>query len=218
MPCTQHQARFEGVFGAVFVFGQKKLHFAPNHSANMKSFLSQCLTLILLSVLMSGCSLFQGKSKTDPINITLVGGQITLNQKALPARNWTMSQLETAWGKADRVANLANNIYTYDKKGLIFYNTPGTEEVSAFNVYYNTASMPTNFDPKGAFKGKLSIEGKLVSAEWTAEDFQKALPQYKFASSYSSSTFRGESQGVYVYLQYTNDLSKLVYVNMGFVQ
>jgi len=49
---------------------------------------------------------------------------------------WNLQEVIMIMGRYDRVSNLANNIYTYDSKGVLIYEAPGSAKVSEINVSF----------------------------------------------------------------------------------
>lgn len=147
--------------------------------------------------------------------ITLNSGTLKVNTKTL-STPWTFAQFKNALGKSDRVFDGYNTIHTYDDKGIILYQTPDTETVSAFNAYYGKENH--DFSPSGRYDGSIKIENTEITKYMTISAIKRKLPKYNFVESYASTIFRGEYKGVYVFVQYNDAIDEITYVNFGFTE
>lgn len=123
----------------------------------MKTFF---LSLILASLTITGWSQ----------NIELTDNSLTISGSKIPA-NVAMRQFPSILGPHDRKANLANNIHTYDKKGLYLYENPKSMVVTNIAIQYMEQDL--SFAPEANYKGKFTINGYKISKKLKAEKLNK---------------------------------------------
>jgi len=171
------------------------------------------LLTIPIFLLLASYTFDISKSKAvgPPTVVDLSDGVLTINGVAL-VKPMTIQQYESILGKADKVYPLSNTIHTYNNRGMILYQTPGEDEVLAFNMYYGKAKV--SFMPKNLFNGTLTINGLTITPDLSESEIVKLLPQYNFVESYGYK--RGAYMGMYVFLNYDRKKGKLKYVNIGY--
>lgn len=123
------------------------------------------LSLILTSLAIAGWSQ----------TIELTNSSLSINGSSIPA-NSAIRQFQSILGPHDRKANLANNIHTYDGKGLYIYEDP--KSLIIINIAVQYMAQDLSFAPKANYKGKLTINGYKISKKMKAEKLTK-IPSSK---------------------------------------
>jgi hypothetical protein len=125
---------------------------------------------------------------------------------------WDLQEVIRAVGRYDRVANLANNIYTYDSKGVLLYEAPGSGKVSEINVSFIVDRF--DFSARSGFSGAFSIDNFRYSEKSTIDEVRRDLAAYKIEKAYGDS-YRISMGGIYIYFNYDAATNKLTYVSFG---
>lgn len=73
-----------------------------------------------------------------------------------------------------------NNIYTYDKLGLLIYQKPNTKTISSIAIDFKKQSY--SFSPKSTFQGILRINGTVISY-YTSLQALKEIPSLSIENS-----------------------------------
>jgi hypothetical protein len=109
----------------------------------------------------------------------------------------------------------ANDIFTYDKTGIILYRPPASDKISDFNMYYGKdPDSKYKFIPKKYFKGKFIVDGFTIASNTSLAEVQKALPQYEFEKT-SIEAYRGSLYGLYIYLRYDDAEKNISWISVG---
>jgi len=166
--------------------------------------------MIALLLFMPGNA--ESKDKAKALKISVSKGELKIN-KVKFSFPWTYEMFEKALGKSDRIYKGSNDIHTYDEKGIILYQKPGTPTVSDFNIYFNLKEN-YKFTPQSIFSGEFYIEGVRVDQNLSLEELKKKLPQYNFKESLIGS-YKGEYKGVYFYIDYNESQTEIIYISCG---
>ena len=152
------------------------------------------------------------------MNVTINKGKFAINKvKMIPV--WTLTNCETALGKADRSKDGYNFTHTYDDLAVVLFEPKVNEKpggtVSEIQFYFNHPSDPPANAPSGTYKGKMKI-GKLnVTGNMTPAQMLKGLKGWKKTDSYSEHNFRMAQKGLYVYFLFNDAETKLIKVSIG---
>ena len=125
---------------------------------------------------------------------------------------WDMKEVITAIGRYDRVTILANTIYTYDSKGVLVYETPGSGKVSEINISFIIDK--NEFSAKAGFTGAFSVDNFRFSGKSTIDEVRNSLKAYKIEKSYGD-CYRVSTGGIYIYFSYDPATGKLTLVSFG---
>jgi hypothetical protein len=117
---------------------------------------------------------------------------------------WKINPFLTAVGGKYITKNLFHTVYTFDELGVHVYEYPKREEANEVQVSFVKQKM--KFAPKNNFQGSFKLEKMVITRKTPIEKVMKTLPSYKFTKSTSTNSYRGEYKGVYVYLNYSDDL------------
>jgi hypothetical protein len=85
----------------------------------------------------------------------------------------TLTEYHRILGKPDRTTRLKNNIYTYDKLGILLYQRPGEETISAISLDF--VKWNYDFSPKNSFQGAFVVDGRVLRSDFP----QSALPSLR---------------------------------------
>lgn len=125
---------------------------------------------------------------------------------------WELQEVIRAIGRYDRVANLANNIYTYDSKGVLLYEAPDSGKISEINVSFIVDKY--DFSAKTGFTGAFSVDNFRYNGNSTIDEVKKNLAAYKIEKGIGDS-YRVSMGGIYIYFTYDPVTGRLVYVSFG---
>lgn len=128
------------------------------------------------------------------------------------ASPWVLQEVISALGRYDRVANLANNIYTYDGKGVLVYEAPDSGKASEINVSFIIDKY--DFSARAGFTGAFSVDNFRYSGKSTIDEVKKNLAAYKIEKAYGDS-YRVSMGGIYIYFNYNNITNQLINVSFG---
>ena len=178
----------------------------------MKVMIKKLKFILFLTILMQISSGLYAQMK-----IEIKEGIIKVNGIMLTSP-WTFENMTNSkvFGKEDR-SDLggANDIFTYDNKGIIFYKVPKTNKVSDFNLYFGKdPDQMYNFIPTGLYPGVLNIEGFSISATTSLASLQSALKKYNFVKT-SIEAYYGEFNNIYLYIQFDPQEKNIYWVSIG---
>ncbi|HPS58695.1 MAG TPA: hypothetical protein PK514_11375 [Spirochaetota bacterium] len=125
---------------------------------------------------------------------------------------WDLQEVIRSIGRYDRVANLANNIYTYDSKGVLVYEAPGYGKVSEINISFIVDRY--DFSAKSGFTGAFSVDNFRYNEKSTIDEVRKNLAAYKIEKGIGDS-YRVSMGGIYIYFTYDSATGRLIYVSFG---
>jgi len=125
---------------------------------------------------------------------------------------WDLKTVLNSIGRYDRVANLANNIYTYDSMGILVYETPGSSKVNEINLGWVKENY--DFSAKVTFSGTFMIDNIRYDNSVTIDQVRKNLARYKIEKAYGDS-YRVSLSGIYIYFNYDPQTMKITYVAFG---
>jgi hypothetical protein len=150
-------------------------------------------------------------------NMEIKGGELKINGTKIqyPWTTAALTQSKTL-GAPDR-SDLggSNDIFTYDTKGVMLYQTPNTTEVSAMNIYYGfDENNHYDFTPGGMYKGIFKVDGFLIKANTSLAEVKAKLPKYGFSKSVIGA-YRGEYKNLYIYLQYDDAEKNIYWISIG---
>lgn len=150
-------------------------------------------------------------SQDSNIELSIKNRTLFINGRQI-ASPWDLQAVVNAIGQYDRVSNLANNIYTYDSKGILLYEAPNTSKVSEINIGWITESY--DFSSKTTFSGVFMIDNVRYSPSTTIDEVKKNLAGYKIEKAYGDS-YRVSLGGIYIYFNYDPSTMKIIYVAFG---
>ena len=125
---------------------------------------------------------------------------------------WELQEVIRAIGRYDRVANLENNIYTYDSKGVLLYEAPDSGKISEINVSFIVDKY--DFSAKAGFTGAFSVDNFRYNGNSTIDEVKKNLAAYKIEKGIGDS-YRVSMGGIYIYFTYDPVTGRLIYVSFG---
>lgn len=169
------------------------------------------LFTLIVSIITQSISAQEGQPK-----LQVKSGDIIINKTKIK-RPWSFDQFTSAkaLGKSSR-ENLGggNDIFTYDASGIMLYRA-SNKNIMAFNIYFGLdESEYHDFNPSGYYKGKIMVEKFAITSSTSIAEVKKALPQYKFEMSLIEA-YRGEYNGLYIYLRYNQDETKILWSSIG---
>ncbi|MFC2114180.1 hypothetical protein ACFLRI_02410 [Bacteroidota bacterium] len=168
---------------------------------------------LLFSFTVLLCSYSPPPAK-NKVSVEISMGKITINKLAIQYP-WAHTFFKIALGNENRIEPGVNDIYTYDKLGIILYKKSGSEYISDFNIYMGVdPDEDSEFIPTGLFKGKLLIEDISITASTSLNDIKKLLLDYKFHKS-SLGAYRGEYKGLYIYVQFDVNEQNIYWMAVG---
>ncbi len=148
--------------------------------------------------------------------LQIKGGNITINKEKIKVP-WSFAQYTSTKALGINYRSElggGNDIFSYDNTGIMLYRA-SNKNVMAFNVYFGKDEDEWHdFNPTGYFKGKIMVEKFAISENTTIDQVKKALPQYKFEMSLIEA-YRGEYKGLYIYLRYNKDETKILWSSIG---
>lgn len=135
------------------------------------------------------------------------------------SNNWSVAPLLADLGQPDSIFTGYNKLYIYKKKGIVvFEKMNGTSpsgiisEVQFFidrNVGENAYNLTDNYT--GTLKaGKLNLTPELSSTIAKSK-----LKKWHITDSYAENSYRFYNYGVYMYLQFNTDETRLMKVSIG---
>lgn len=125
---------------------------------------------------------------------------------------WDLQEVIRAIGRYDRVSNLSNNIYTYDSKGVLLYETPGSAKVSEINVSFIIDKY--DYSARTGFTGAFSVDNFKYTGKSTMDEVRKNLAAYKIEKGFGDS-YRVSMSGIYIYFTYDPATGMLTYISFG---
>lgn len=117
------------------------------------------------------------------------------------ARPWATDAIFAALGPPDRVEHGFNAVSLYDRHGIgIFTDDPPTyvREVQLCH----TRDAEDRFRARRRFDGTFRLESLTLGRRVAIEDVARAAPAYAFTQTDFSDGYRGEQDGLYVYVNY----------------
>ncbi len=145
------------------------------------------------------------------IDFAIKGRVLYVNGKKIMSP-WDLQDVIRAIGRYDRVANLANSIYTYDSKGVLLYEAPGTGKVSEINVSFIIDKY--DFSARAGFTGAFSVDNFVYNEKTTIDEVKQNLSSYKIEKAYGDS-YRISLGGIYIYFNYNPSTKTLTYISFG---
>jgi len=137
-----------------------------------KKLIAVCFMLLIIGLVSCQSEPVKDQADHSEKIVVMVQNDTLFINKNKIASPWKLEIIQKFFGKHDNVFNLANNIYTYDKKGIYFYEPLDPKnEVSEINLLYGKGNY--KFSPKGIFTGDCSINGLKISDKTTADNIQK---------------------------------------------
>ncbi|MCA6363268.1 MAG: hypothetical protein IM638_09530 [Bacteroidetes bacterium] len=139
--------------------------------------------------------------------------------KILVSSNWQIAPLLNELGAPDSVFVGFNKLHIYKKKGIVIFEKKNGEkpsgtvsEVQFFldrNVDDNIYNLSDNYT--GALKaGKLNLIPGLSGSVAKAK-----LKKWKISDSYAENSYRFANYGVYLYLMFNKEETRLMKVSIG---
>jgi hypothetical protein len=118
----------------------------------------------------------------DKQEVKVDGKELSINAKKtpLPGERWILVEL---LGKPSRVLEKANTLLVWDELGLLAYERPGGGPIVAVTVALGELN-DFDFWPKKAFRGKLSLDGAVVTANTTIDEINRAKKGKPLAAIY----------------------------------
>jgi hypothetical protein len=169
--------------------------------------------LIFIVFLLAG-SMQQGLNAQT---IEIKDGNLKINENPIEFP-WTFDNFtgKNGLGKFDRSdLGRVNDIFTYDKIGIMLYRPPASDKISDFNMYYGKdPDSQYKFIPKKYFKGKFIVNGFTIVSNTSLAEVQKALPEYAFEKT-SIGAYRGSVDGQYIYLRYDDAEKNISWISVG---
>jgi hypothetical protein len=101
-------------------------------------------------------------------------GIATLFGKPLPSEP-KASQVLALLGKEDRFLPAGNDLFIYDRFGVVVYRKPDTDQCESIALFYG----PTKYDftPRQLFAGTLSVANVPIPIGMTKDDIDAKLPK-----------------------------------------
>jgi len=141
-----------------------------------------------------------------PLTLEVKGGAVYLKGQEIKGKS-PLAAFEAILGKADRVADLANTIYTYDQLGLLLYQTRDQDIINEVVLVISAEDFA--FSPKALFHGKLLIGDQVLTGEFSTKQLS-SLTTVKFdADSYSPWHSAGNQQRIRLNFNFVEDIGKL---------
>lgn len=156
-------------------------------------------------------------AQNSNVSFNVKKGVMTLNGKVFKSGGeFSIAEVEKVLGKADRVKEGYNTLYTYDNYGVVFF--VGKEDKLVNEVQFNIKSNDTyDFVPKNNFTGKAKVEKTAMGAGTGLETVQKKLKKYVFVKSLlDDNSYRGEYNKIYVYARFSDDNKSVTKLSVGF--
>jgi len=164
---------------------------------------------------------FQSFAQKDPedVNVTIRSGEINLGKKNNIADNWNVQDGIAYLGKDERVRDGYNKTHTYDKMGLVLFESmvdkKPSGKISELQVHFSLPEEPNEVAPKAGFTGTLKIEKLTITSYLTFETVKSELNDYAETEAYIEHSHRLAKDGLYIYFQYDKTDTKLVKVSVG---
>ncbi|MBC8343579.1 MAG: hypothetical protein H8E61_06325, partial [Bacteroidetes bacterium] len=115
--------------------------------------------MIFLSLLLTSYTPPASQKKVRKVKVVISNGELKINKNEF-IHPWSFKLFMEALGEHNRVDPGVNDIYTYDKLGIILYKNPKSDEVTDFNIYLGSdPDEDYDFIPTGLFKDNLNIDG-----------------------------------------------------------
>jgi hypothetical protein len=166
----------------------------------------------LICIMVSLCTV-----ATAQTSIEIKSGVLKINKKTIQYP-WTTAAFTetTTLGPAERTdMGGTNDIFTFDTKGIMLYQTPNMGIISAMNIYYGAdENNDYDFIPNGLYSGSFKVDGFLIRGNTSLATVKTKLPQYGFAKSVIGA-YRGEYKNLYIYLQYDPGETNILWVSVG---
>lgn len=180
---------------------------------NLKSVITP-LILVFLSFMLTSYTPPPAGKKVKKIKVMIKNGELKINKNDFE-NPWSLNYFKKAIGEVDRIDPGINDIYTYDKLGIILYKNPKSDEVTDFNIYLGK-DPDENFDfiPKSLFNDLLTIESLKITNNTSLEELKNALPQYAFVKSVIGA-WRGEFNNLYIYVQFDESEKNIYWLSFG---
>jgi|GEM_PF-2004705 len=153
----------------------------------------------------------QGIVADSNIDFAIKGNILYLNGNKI-ASPWTLREVMSIMGRYDRVSNLLNNIYTYDSRGVLIYEAPGSAMVTEINVSFIVDKY--DFSARAGFTGAFSINNFRYTGNTSIDEVKKNFAAYKIEEGFGNS-YRVSLGRIYVYFNYDPAAGNLTCVSFG---
>jgi hypothetical protein len=131
--------------------------------------------------------------------------------------NWSINNIISELGPADRKKEGYNITHTYDNLGILLFenvsNKQATGTAAEIQIHFNPESNEVN--PKNGYMEDIRIDKLKVNREVTSGSMLVALGKWKKTDSYIENAYRMSNGFVYVYFQFTPDELRLQKISIG---
>ena len=156
----------------------------------------------------------------ENISMTLLQGKFTLNKKVLTP-DWSLATGQQVLGSASRDRTGFNITHTYDEAGVVLFESAsdkvGSGIIIELQVYFSAPDEQNAVVPSGVYTGKFTLENTAMDRHVPMDDMRKKLlaAKYTESESYTEHNYRFALNGIYIYLLYDEDETRLIKISVG---
>ncbi|AMV30403.1 hypothetical protein VT84_38780 [Gemmata sp. SH-PL17] len=148
-------------------------------SANVIAAVTLC-SLGLVAHVVSAEKPLAKPIEPEKLVVNVDNGILSINTKAisLPGNRGAVVEL---LGEPSRVLNKANTIFVWDELGILIHENPDTKKIEQVSVALGL--LKYEFWPKKSFRGKLAVDGAVITADTTIEAINRDKKGKKFTAT-----------------------------------
>jgi hypothetical protein len=199
----------------VSIFLQKSTLALTKNRIKLKTS-TKCLFTSILIFALSYFSLTKAQISDGKINLSIKKGTAKIENKKFKSHSsFSMSDVESVLGKANRVKDGYNSLHTYDKLGVVFFENKSTSVINEVQIFI-VPDKSLEFCPKNTFSGSFNIENLNINKNTSLDAVKHKLKKYKFEKSLlGDNSYRGEFKHLYVFIKFKPDNSGAEKISFG---